>query len=129
MWAPPISNLFRSLKEVLKRLKREGYHIEGALPSEEEVKDLILKAGRNIGSWAPGELDQLISTHKVVQLPMAQYQKWFDTIDETYRQKVIAEWGKAQESNIMTRNGEMIFPCVSLGNVINRAPAGPGMER
>ena len=112
-------NLFRSsLEEVVKRLRHEGYHIVGEVPSEEEIKELILKTGRNIGSWAPGELDRLISTNKVVRLPMEQYQKWFETIDETYRQKVIAEWGKASESNIMTRNGEMIFPCVSLGNVI-----------
>ena len=111
-------NLFRSLEEIVSRLKREGYHIEGKLPSEEEIKELILKTGRNIGSWAPGELDKLISTNKVVRLPITQYQEWLATLDEDYRRKIEAEWGKASESNIMTRNGEMIFPCVSLGNVI-----------
>jgi cobaltochelatase CobN len=111
-------NVFRSLEEILKRLRSEGYHIDGALPSEEEIKDLILKTGRNIGSWAPGELDDLIRTHKVIRLPVGQYQKWLEEIDQDYREKVEAKWGKAADSKIMTKNQEMIFPCVTLGNVI-----------
>ena len=111
-------NVFRSLQEIVKRLRDEGYHIDGAVTSEEEIKDLILKTGRNIGSWAPGELDDLIRTQKVIRLPVSQYQQWVEKIDPDYREKMDAEWGKAADSKIMTKNQEMIFPCVTLGNII-----------
>jgi len=111
-------NVFRSLEEIVKRLRSEGYHIDGELPSEEEIKNLILRTGRNIGSWAPGELDELINTKRVIRLPVAKYQKWYQEIDQHYQGQVEAEWGKAADSKIMTKNQEMILPCVTLGNVI-----------
>lgn len=111
-------NLFRSLEEILTRMREEGYDIEGELPSEEEIKALILQSGRNIGSWAPGELERLINSKRVIRLPVAKYLEWYQGIDEGYREKVEAEWGKVEDSNIMIKDQEIIFPCVSLGNII-----------
>ncbi len=111
-------NLFRSLEEIVKRLRSEGYHIDGELPSEEEIKNLVLKTGRNIGSWAPGELDDLINAKRAIRLPVAKYQKWYEEIDQHYKDKLEAEWGKVEDSKIMIKDQEIIFPCVTLGNVI-----------
>ena len=111
-------NVFRSLKEILKRMRGEGYTIEGKLPSEEEIKNLVLQSGRNVGSWASGELDELINTKRVIRLPVSKYLEWYKEIDEDYKEKLEAEWGKAKNSKIMIKDKEIIIPYVNLGNVI-----------
>ena len=111
-------NVFRSLEEIIQRLSREGYHVDGKLPTEEEIKQLLLTSGRNIGSWAPGELDALIRANRVIRLPFDQYNKWYQDLDPDYKKGVEADWGRVEASNIMTRNREIIFPCVTLGNVV-----------
>lgn len=111
-------NLFRSLEKILQRLSREGYEIKGPLPTEEEIKELILNTGRNIGSWAPGELDRLIGQGKVVRLPLDQYNTWYKDLDPDYRSAVERDWGQPQDSKIMARDKAFILPCVTLGNVV-----------
>jgi cobaltochelatase CobN len=111
-------NVFRSLEEILSRLRREGYSINGSLPSENDIKTLVLRSGRNIGSWAPGELEELVATGKVIQLPVDEYLKWFDKLPDDYGEKVVSQWGNPGESEIMTRDQKMIIPCVQLGNII-----------
>ncbi|HIE26300.1 TPA: cobaltochelatase subunit CobN [Candidatus Poribacteria bacterium] len=111
-------NVFRSLEGILKRMREEGYTIEGELPSEEEIKNLVLKSGRNIGSWVPGELDELIKTKRVIRLPVSEYLEWYKEIDKDYKEKLEAEWGKVEDSKIMIKDKEIIIPCVNLGNVI-----------
>ena len=111
-------NVFRSLEVILKRMREEGYTINGELPSEEEIKNLVLKSGRNIGSWVPGELDELIKSKNVIQLSVSEYLKWYKKIDEDYKEKLEAEWGKAEDSKIMIKDKEIIIPYVDLGNVI-----------
>ncbi|MBW1794942.1 MAG: cobaltochelatase subunit CobN [Deltaproteobacteria bacterium] len=111
-------NLFRSLGGILERMRQEGYTIEGKLPSEEEIKELVLKSGRNIGSWVPGELDELINTKRVVQLPVSKYSEWYKEINESYKEELEKEWGKVQNSKIMIKDKEIIIPYVDLGNVI-----------
>ncbi|MBW2200699.1 MAG: cobaltochelatase subunit CobN, partial [Deltaproteobacteria bacterium] len=112
-------NVFRSLELIFSRMKEEGYRIEMDEDiSEEAIKELILKYGRNIGSWAPGELDKMIRAGKVLRLPIAMYKKWFDEQPEAFKQKVIQQWGHVEDSNIMIKNGELIIPAVMLGNVV-----------
>ncbi len=111
-------NLFRSLEEILKRMRGEGYRIDGKLPSEEEIKNLVLKSGRNIGSWASGELDEMIMSKRVIRLSVAKYREWCKKIYEDYKEKLEAEWGKAEDSKIMIKDNEIIIPYVDLGNVI-----------
>ena len=111
-------NVFRSLEEILKRMRAEGYSMEGELPSEEEIKEFILKSGRNIGSWAPGELEELIGSKRVIRLPVAKYLEWLKEIDADYGKKLEAECGGVENSEIMIKDKEIIIPYVDLGNVI-----------
>ena len=111
-------NVFRSLQEILSRLRQEGYFIKANLPSENDIKTLILRSGRNIGTWAPGELDELIATGKIIHLPVGEYLKWFEKLPDDYREKVGSQWGKPGESEIMTKDQKIIIPCVDLGNII-----------
>ncbi|MBU4312090.1 MAG: cobaltochelatase subunit CobN, partial [Candidatus Omnitrophica bacterium] len=111
-------NVFRSLEVILKKMREEGYFIEGELPSEEEIKELVLKSGRNIGSWVPGELDELLKSKRVVRWSVSDYLKSYDGLNENYRKKLEEQWGSPEESDIMVKNNEFIIPCVPLGNVI-----------
>ncbi len=111
-------NCFRSVSFILENLKKQGYRIEGELPSEEEVKERILLSGRNVGSWAPGELDALISAGGIARIPISQYRKWFAELPALFQDSVIRQWGQPEDSDVMIKNREMIIPMVSLGNVI-----------
>jgi cobaltochelatase CobN len=112
-------NVFRSIEVILKRMKKEGYQTaSGRELSEESIKGLVLKYGRNIGSWAPGELDKMIRSKKVIRLQIETYKKWFDRLPDEFRSNVIRQWGKVEDSKIMINNNEFIIPAVILGNVV-----------
>lgn len=112
-------NVFRSLQFILNRMKQEGYSIEQADKlTEEELKQMILTNGRNIGSWAPGELDAMLASGDVEKVSLAEYKKWFDRLPEDFRKPVLAQWGAPEESAIMTKDGHLVFPMVKLGHLV-----------
>ncbi|MGD8835732.1 MAG: cobaltochelatase subunit CobN [Desulfobacteraceae bacterium] len=112
-------NVFRSLQIILNRMKHEGYTIEQSDKlTEQGLKELILAGGRNIGSWAPGELDALLAAGDVEQVPLAEYKKWFDRLPEDFKKPVIAQWGAPEACTIMTKEGQLVFPMVKLGNIV-----------
>ncbi|MBW1795201.1 MAG: cobaltochelatase subunit CobN [Deltaproteobacteria bacterium] len=112
-------NVFKSLELIIQRMKKEGYQVTFDRELREDaIKDLVLKYGRNIGSWAPGELDKMLGGKKVIRLPVKMYQKWFARLPEEFRKNVIKQWGKVEDSTIMIKNGEFIIPAIILGNVL-----------
>ncbi len=110
-------NVFASLENILNRLKKEGYRVEGEI-AEKEIKGLVIAAGRNIGSWAPGELEKMLVAGEAVQLPMDIYEKWFSALPGEFKKGVIKQWGTPRDSSIMTREGKIIIPVIRLGNVV-----------
>ena len=114
-------NVFRSLEEIVGMMKKSGYSIperEEIKLNEEEIKALVLRGGRNIGSWAPGELEALISSGQTVQLPIEEYKKWFADLPEDFRRRVLEQWGEPETSDLMIRNGRIIIPVVRAGNLL-----------
>lgn len=112
-------NVFASLELILNRMKEDGYQFEvDERISREALKELVLKYGRNIGSWAPGELDRLLKENKTIQVPVATYRKWFDRLPEKFRENVIRQWGEVESSTIMMKNNQLIIPVIILGNVL-----------
>ncbi|MBN1931363.1 MAG: cobaltochelatase subunit CobN [Desulfobacterales bacterium] len=112
-------NIFRSLQNILNRMKQEGYTIDQAdRLTEEGIKDMILTSGRNIGSWAPGELDVLLASGEAEQVSLAEYKSWFDSLPEDFKKPVIAQWGTPEDCTIMTKDGRLVFPMVKLGNLV-----------
>ncbi|MGR3220163.1 MAG: cobaltochelatase subunit CobN [Candidatus Anammoxibacter sp.] len=111
-------NLFRSVSNILSSMKESGYSIKGELPNEEEIKKKVLLSGRNVGSWAPGELDKLIASGNVVKIPVSKYKEWFNELDKDFREEVIRQWGRPEESDVMIKNKEIIIPLIDLGNII-----------
>lgn len=112
-------NVFASLEQILKRMAAEGYGIEQREELDDAaIRDLILKYARNIGSWAPGELEKLCQQDKVVRVAMDTYRGWFSKLPEGYRSEVVRQWGDPEKSEIMATGGDFIVPAVILGNVV-----------
>jgi cobaltochelatase CobN len=112
-------NVFRSLEEIVDSMRKAGYRLEpDSALDEETIKGLVLRGGRNIGSWAPGELDALIASGQTVQLPVGQYKAWLAELPPNFRQKVLEQWGEPEQSDLMIKNGRIIIPMVRAGNVI-----------
>ncbi|MBE9546804.1 MAG: cobaltochelatase subunit CobN [Proteobacteria bacterium] len=112
-------NVFKSLQLILNRMREEGYNFEGAGDlSDDIIKDLVLKYGRNIGSWAPGELEKMVREARTIKLPVRTYQQWFAGLPEEFRKNVIKQWGKAEDSTIMINEKNFIIPAIYLGNIV-----------
>jgi cobaltochelatase CobN len=109
-------NVFRSIDTIIRNLKQAGYSITGEL-TEEKVKDLLLKSGRNIGSWAPNELDQLLSEGNAAFVNMTDYRCWLAQTPPEFREAVEKDWGKPEDGKIMMKDGRFVIPCVRLGNL------------
>jgi len=111
-------NIFKSIPNILGAMKKEGYTIKGALPLKEEIEKMILIGGRNVASYAPGELDKLIAKGSVIRIPIVRYKKWFAKLNHEFQEKVVRQWGRPDDFTIMTKNNEIIIPVVELGNII-----------
>jgi len=112
-------NVFASLELILQRLKVEGYSLStDERISRDSIKELVIKYGRNIGSWAPGELEQLLKNKKVVRLPVATYKKWFARLPKDLRENIIRQWGPVESSTLMIKDGYLVIPVITLGNVL-----------
>ncbi len=109
--------MFKSLEVILKRLRKEGYLVKGSTNAE-EIKRLIILAGRNVGTWAPGELKRLINSGKIVLLPISTYEKWYKRLPEGFRKQVEKQWGAPDNCTIMTYKGSFVLPVIRLGNVV-----------
>jgi cobaltochelatase CobN len=110
-------NVFASLEEIFKGLAGTGY-TTGKPLVEQEVNGLILNGARNVGSWAPGELDAMVAAGDVVLLDPAEYEKWFGELPQAFRDGVIAQWGKPGEFQMMMHQGRIVIPMVRRGNMV-----------
>ncbi len=110
-------NVFASLEEIFRGLAGAGY-TTGAPPAEQEVKELILNGARNVGSWAPGELEAMVRDGDLVLLDPAEYQQWFAELPEAFRAEVVAQWGQPGDFKMMLHNGKIVIPTVRRGNVV-----------
>ncbi|HID31613.1 MAG TPA: cobaltochelatase subunit CobN, partial [Desulfobacterales bacterium] len=87
-------NAPRSLINLLRKMKEVGYSITKAPEDEDELISWMMERGRQIGIWAPGELDRLVRNGKPVLIPTATYVKWFEQkVPEAVREGVIKRWG------------------------------------
>src|SRR5690606_13483056 len=81
-------NVAESLANILERLANEGYDL-GPAPdlSPDAVLDAITAKARNVGSYAPGELDAMVSAGEAALVPIADYERWLADIAPALREK------------------------------------------
>lgn len=114
-------DIIPSLKNLLSALKAEGYTVRGEVPDEDTLLDLMLKGGRNVGTWAPDELTRMVEDGDVTLIPAGKYLEWFHELPEDKQQEVIATWGEPPgEIMVYTQAGQqyLVIPKISFGNVI-----------
>lgn len=130
-----------SLWEILKRLRTEGYdfHEQGSATglgeiNRERLFGEVREYGRNIGNWAPAEIDRLARSGRAVLLPVARYQEWFAALPEGLRQSVLKSWGPVEKSTIMIwRDGlgkkYLVIPALQYGNILLTPQPSRGWEQ
>lgn len=122
-------NVFRSLEEILAAMGQAGYQMPEGMPLDEAaIQAQVLKSGRNIGSWAPGELDELLASKQVLRLPVTQYKTWFAQLPADFQAKVLEQWGAPEDSDIMIKDGYIIIPMVRAGNIVLLPEPARGMS-
>ena len=115
-------NVADSLANLLVRLKREGYDTGNLdLSSASVLKDLTEKS-RNVGGYAPGELDSLVAQSSAIRIPVADYRKWLNDFAPGFRNKILKDWGPPEKTRLMAVNGvggtSFIMPAVKYGNIL-----------
>jgi cobaltochelatase CobN len=118
--APSIVNLLEGMNDA-------GYDVNRTLiPNKTEIIDLMVHQGRNVGTWAPGELDKMVATGKVELIPESTYITWFNTLPEQRRTEVIDMWGEAPGDVMVHTDGDgnkfMVIPKISLSDNVILAP-------
>lgn len=126
-------NLFDSLELMLDSLKDAGYSVQNM--TSKELQEVILKEGRNIGGWAPGELDALVEAgledDSIVLLDADVYEAWFNELPESIRTEVMNTWGPSPgDLMVINREGKdwIVIPIIKNGNIILTPEPARGWE-
>jgi cobaltochelatase CobN len=116
-------NVPRSLAGVLNAMKNTHYTVDqdGALSTGGQItEDKVFKAmfdkGRNIGGWAPGELEKFAAQDGIIKISFDEYLGWYNQLPAEVRAAVEKEWGPAP-GKFMVQDGQIIIPGIISGNV------------
>src|SRR5262249_32702929 len=97
-------NVAESLANILQRLKREGYDLGNADRAPDGVLKEITEKSRNVGGYAPGELEAMVGQGSAVKVKIADYRKWLDQYPPWLRAKILKDWGDPAKNRLMTVN-------------------------
>ena len=115
-------NVAESLSNVLRRLDREGYDVGVSDLSSDRVLDDITTKARNVGGYAPGELEALLEEGAAERVSLAEYERWLDEYAPQLRDKIVADWGLPEDVMLMAQTGpngrSVVIPVVQYGNVV-----------
>jgi len=117
-------NVVASLGRLIQELREQGYEVGEKVYSERELQELMLASGRNVGRWAPGELDSLVERGRVVLLPIRRYKEWLQRLPTSFVSAVRSYWGEVEDAQIMIwqdkAKGEsyLVLPVIKVGNLV-----------
>ncbi|MDR6223876.1 cobaltochelatase subunit CobN [Methanococcoides alaskense] len=116
-----------SINNLLKGMANSRYDVgNSSIPNETELVDLFVKQGTNIGTWAPGELEDLVETGKVELIPEETYKGWFDELPEERKQEVVEMWGEAPGEIMVyednSGNSFVVIPKIKVSDNVILAP-------
>ena len=110
-------NVAESIANVLRRLKQEGYDVGNADLSGDSVLKTLVEKSRNVGGYAPGELEALVSQGSAVRVGIAEYRRWLDALSPGLKAKVLKDWGDPVKTRLMTTGGSVVIPAVQFGKI------------
>jgi len=107
-----------SLYHFLKRLRSEGYNVEGLPSTEEAFARTIKTEGIVLGSYARGAQEQYMREGNPVWIDKSTYEQWAHQVllPEKY-QEVVDRYGDAPGS-LLSRGDSIAVACVRYGNVL-----------
>lgn len=113
----------RSIVSILRRMHQEGYDTGGQPIDSATVFNRVMDFGRNIGSWAPAEVDRLVRKGNPVLIPMEVYRDWYSRLSLKIRTEMEDKWGKPEEARLMVWKDHagksyFVIPVVKYGNII-----------
>ena len=101
---------------LLDSMNKTGYNIGNCMiPNGSEFIDLFIES-RNVGAWAPGEIEKVVNSGNVTLVPVGEYLSWYNTLPDSVRTDVEATWGQAP-GDIMVYENQFVIPTVQFGNV------------
>ncbi len=105
---------------LMEGMRDAGYDVgNDTIPNGSEFIDLFITS-RNVGSWAPGELEKVVESGYVTMVPVDEYLQYYNELPETVREEVEDTWGEAP-GDIMTYENEsgkyFVIPTIQLGNI------------
>ena len=101
---------------LLDSMNKTDYDIgNGTIPNGSEFIDLFIES-RNVGAWAPGELEKVVNSGNVTLVSVNEYLSWYNTLPDSVKADVEATWGEAP-GNIMVYEDNFVIPTVQFGNV------------
>ncbi|WP_035958762.1 cobaltochelatase subunit CobN [Bryobacter aggregatus] len=115
-------NLPPSIEAVLKTLNQAGYQVGARIPTAGKILSQLEKTGRNVETWAPGELTKMIAEGGVTLLPVDRYQQWFRDLPQRFRDSINGRWGQPEAATLMTWKDDrgrkfFVIPGITLDNV------------
>ncbi|MEQ1946993.1 MAG: cobaltochelatase subunit CobN [Bryobacteraceae bacterium] len=110
-------NVAVSISNILQRMKADGYDTGNAELSPEAVLKDITEKARNVGGYAPGELQELLAQGSAVRISMPEYRRWLNTLAPRFRAKIIKDWGEPEKTTLMAEGGSLIVPVLQYGNI------------
>jgi cobaltochelatase CobN len=114
-------NIMPSIANLLDGMQERGYTVGNTTPNGTELRDLILHQGRNVGVWAPDEMEKIVEAGNVTLIPESEYLGWFNGLPESKRDEVTTMWGEPP-GEIMVYTNEsgkyLIIPKIVFGNIL-----------
>jgi len=115
-------NVAESLEKILKAMRKSGYDVGNADLSAASILTDITSKARNIGSYAPGDLEEMLRQNSFSEVTMDTYSTWLDAFDPLLRKKILQDWGNAADEKLMTYQFDdhkaFIIPRLEYGNII-----------
>ena len=108
-----------SLYNLLVRMKREGYKVEGLPASSKELERMIQAHGAVFGTYAEGALDEFMKTGQPELITKEDYESWVKKVirPDKYAE-VVAAFGEFPGSYMATEDGRLGIARLQLGNVV-----------
>ena len=108
-----------SLYNLLQRMKREGYKVDGLPTSSKELEQMIQSQGAVFGSYAEGAFDRFMETGKPELITKEQYESWIKkSIRPEMYAEVIAANGEFPGAYMTTSDGRLGVARLQFGNVV-----------
>ena len=111
-----------SLYELLKRLKHEGYNVDGLPDTFEAFNQLLKKQGAVLGAYAKGAQDEFMKNGNPLWVSKSTYEQWAakTLVPDKYKE-VVNKYGEAPGNYLSAgHNGEpsLAIARLQFGNIV-----------